>query len=116
MVASSVENTLVAGEGVATVSEPGHSPYELYRGIESVPDAQKTQGWTHIGDPDSIHGYIFDAYQGPSSGNSKMFLVTTPSGQSFEYSTLSSRESCTTTRSMPYRRIPNGWSPANGGR
>jgi hypothetical protein len=85
LVASPVENTLVAGEGVATVSEPGHTPYELYRGIESVPDALKTQGWTHIGDPDSIRGYIFDAYQGPSSGNSKMFLVTTPSGQSFEY-------------------------------
>ena len=85
VVGSSVENTLVAGEGVATVSEPGHAPYELYRGIQSVPDALKSQGWTHIGDPDSIHGYIFDAYQGPSSGNSKMFLVTTPSGQSFEY-------------------------------
>lgn len=85
MVTSSVQNTLVAGEGVATVAEPGHSPYELYRGLESVPDTLKTQGWTHIGDPDSIRGYIFDAYQGPSSGNSKMFLVTTPSGQTFEY-------------------------------
>lgn len=85
LTASSVENTLFAGEGVATVSEPGHTPYELYRGPESVSAALKAQGWTHIGDPDSIRGYIFDAYQGPSSGHSKMFLVTTPSGQSFEY-------------------------------
>ena len=63
----------------------GHAPYELYRGLQSVPDDLKAQGWTHIGDPDSSHGYIFDAYQGPATGNSKMFLVTTPSGQSFEH-------------------------------
>ena len=85
MVASSVENTLTAGEGVATVTQPGHTPDELYRGLQSVPDDLKAQGWTHIGDPDSSHGYIFDAYQGPATGNSKMFLVTTPSGRSVEY-------------------------------
>jgi hypothetical protein len=79
------ENTLGAGEGVATVSSPGHGSDELYRGIQSVPGNLSAQGWTHIGDPDSTHGYIFDAYQGPSSGNSKMFLVTTPAGNSFEY-------------------------------
>ena len=85
MSTSSVQNTLGAGEGVATVSPPSHAPYELYRGLQSVSDSLKTQGWSHIGDPDSIRGYIFDAYQGPSTGNSKMFLVTTPSGQSSEY-------------------------------
>jgi hypothetical protein len=79
------ENTLVAGEGVATVSTPRSKTYELYRGIQSVPSNLKAQGWTHIGDPDSVRGYVFDAYQGPSAGNSKLFLVTTPSGQSFEY-------------------------------
>jgi hypothetical protein len=79
------ENTLGAGEGVATVSEPGHGSGEIYRGIQSVPGNLSAQGWSHIGDPDSARGYIFDAYQGPSSGNSKMFLVTTPAGKSFEY-------------------------------
>jgi hypothetical protein len=79
------ENTLTAGEGVTTVFRPHSQTYELYRGLQSVPSDLKTQGWTHIGDPDSIHGYVFDAYQGPSSGNSKMFLVTTPSGESAEY-------------------------------
>ena len=79
------ENTLSAGEGVATVVGPRHSTYELYRGIQSVPSNLQAQGWSHIGDPDSIRGYIFDAYQGPSSGTSKMFLVTTPSGDSSEY-------------------------------
>jgi hypothetical protein len=84
-VGSSVENTLGAGEGVATVSQPGHGAEELYRGIQSVPSNLSAQGWTHIGDPDSLRGSVIDAYQGPSSGNSKMFLVTTPSGTSLEY-------------------------------
>lgn len=84
-ISSNTENTLYAGEGVTTVAESGHSPYELYRGLASVPSNFKSEGWAHIGDPDSANGYIFDAYQGPSSGHSKMFLVTTPSGQSFEY-------------------------------
>lgn len=79
------ENTLSAGEGVATVVTPRHGTSELYRGIQSVPSNLQAQGWTHIGDPDSIRGYVFDAYQGPSSGTSKMFLVTTPSGKSLEY-------------------------------
>ncbi len=79
------ESTLSAGEGVATVFTPPHGSEELYRGIQSVPGTLQSAGWTHIGDPDSVHGYVFDAYQGPSTGNSKMFLVTTPSGQSLEY-------------------------------
>jgi len=85
VVGSYDENTLGAGEGVATVSTPGLGSDELYRGIQSVPDNLSAQGWSHIGDPDSARGYIFDAYQGPSSGNSKMFLVTTPAGKTFEY-------------------------------
>ncbi len=84
-VGSSVENTLGAGEGVATVQERGQRAGELYRGIQSVPPNLSAQGWTHIGDPDSLDGSVFDAYQGPSSGNSKMFLVTTPAGKSLEY-------------------------------
>jgi hypothetical protein len=50
-----------------------------------VPSNLQAQGWSHIGDPDSVRGYVFDAYQGPSTGNSKMFLVTNPSGQTFAY-------------------------------
>ena len=84
-VGSYTQNTLYAGEGVATVFQRGHKPYELYRGLASVPSNLKAQGWAHIGDPDSVDGYIFDAYQGPSSGTSKMFLVTAPSGRSLEY-------------------------------
>jgi hypothetical protein len=82
-VGSYVQSTLSAGEGLATVSLP--QVHELYRGIASITSNLKVQGWAHIGDPDSVHGYVFDAYQGPSSGRSKMFLVTNPSGQSFAF-------------------------------
>jgi hypothetical protein len=79
------ENTFFAGEGVATVHPRGQPSYELYRGILSVPASLAAQGWGHIGDPDSARGYIIDAYQGPSAGQSKMFLVTTPSGGILQY-------------------------------
>lgn len=80
---SYLENSLTAGQGVATVNPPGGPPYELYRGDASVPASLYAQGWTHIGDPDSASGYIFDAYQGPAT--SKMFRVTTPSGAAYSY-------------------------------
>jgi hypothetical protein len=84
-VGSYVQSTLSAGEGLATVAPPREKAHELYRGIASISSDLKAQGWAHIGDPDSVHGYVFDAYQGPGPGNSKMFLVTNPSGKSFEY-------------------------------
>ena len=79
------ESALSAGEGVATVTPSSGSPYELYRGAASIPLAELVQGWTHIGDPDSANGYIIDAYRGSSSGNKKMFLLTTPSGATHQY-------------------------------
>jgi hypothetical protein len=87
------ESSLDAGEGVATVVQPGKASYLLYRGLTSVPKRLDAEGWSHIGDPDSTGGYIIDAYQGPSSGHSKMFLVTTPSGATAQYvHTLVSKE------------------------
>jgi hypothetical protein len=83
---SYLENTLTAGEGVATVDPPGAAPYELYRGSASIPLSLAVEGWTHVGDPDSADGYIFDAYQNSSSSaGKKMFLVTTPSGATYQY-------------------------------
>lgn len=79
------ESSLIASEGLATVVPPGSASYLLYRGLTSVPKNLADEGWGHIGDPDSTDGYIIDAYQGPSSGRSKMFLVTTPSGATVPY-------------------------------
>jgi len=82
---SSLQSTLTAGEGVTTVHS-GSSDTVLYRGAGSIPLSVLVQDWTHIGDPDSADGYIFDAYQsGASSPTSKMFRVTTPSGAAYEY-------------------------------
>jgi hypothetical protein len=79
------ESSLEAGEGVATVVPPRKAGYLLYRGLTSVSKNLAAEGWSHIGDPDSTGGYIIDAYQGPSSGHSKMFLVTKPSGATAQY-------------------------------
>lgn len=81
-----LEGTLSAGEGVATVTAPGGSTSVIYRGVASIPVADAAAGWTHIGDPDSHAGYVFDDFQsGNSSPTSKMFRVITPSGSAYEY-------------------------------
>ena len=82
---SSQHSTLTAGEGVTTVHS-GTGDTVLYRGVGSIPLSVLVQGWSHIGDPDSVDGYVFDAYQsGASTPTSKMFRVTTPSGAAYEY-------------------------------
>ncbi|MEY9930742.1 hypothetical protein ABH926_005389 [Catenulispora sp. GP43] len=74
-------------QGMATVDPRTGPSYELYRGSGSIPASVAAEGWTHIGDPDSSRGYVFDAYQwgGAAPATSKMFRVTTPSGASYEY-------------------------------
>lgn len=83
---ASLEGTLSGGQGLATVDPPGGAPYVLYRGVSSIPVGVAAAGWTHVGDPASSGGYVIDAYQNsrPSS-DTKMFLVTTPAGASYEY-------------------------------
>ena len=85
MVGSYVENSVSAGEGLATVTHGRHRSSVIYRGILTVPKKQAAQGWTHIGDPDSAGGDVIDAFQGPDSRSSKMFLVTPPSGATVTY-------------------------------
>lgn len=81
-----LENTLTGGEGVASVDPASGSPYVLYRGVGSIPLGLDAAGWTHVGDPDSVGGYIFDPYQNTSaSSTTKMFRVTTPSGAAYQY-------------------------------
>ncbi|MEN3359043.1 MAG: hypothetical protein V7637_3025 [Mycobacteriales bacterium] len=80
----SSQASLVAAEGVMTVTAAGATSVR-YRGVASIPLAVAAEGWTHIGDPDAAGGYIVDAYQGAASGGGKMFRVTTPAGQSYEY-------------------------------
>ncbi|MER6466378.1 hypothetical protein ACWC4D_34080 [Streptomyces sp. NPDC001288] len=82
-------DSLTGGEGLA--SAPDGSL--LYRGLASVPLSLRDKGWNHIGDPDiSDGGYVFDAYQSDGT-TSKLFTVTTPDGQRYEYEhTLDSGE------------------------
>jgi hypothetical protein len=74
-----------ANQGLTTVVAADGSTSVLYRGDWSIPDRVKSQGWVHIGDPDSSRGYVFDAYQGDTGATSKMYEVTTPTGEQFDY-------------------------------
>ncbi|MEU0724662.1 hypothetical protein [Streptomyces sp. NPDC006140] len=73
--------TLGGGQGLAGRADSSL----LYRGLASIPLDLRTKGWNHIGDPDIARGHVFDAYQGPDNATSKMFAVTTPAGQRYEY-------------------------------
>lgn len=77
----------VSGEGIATVRQPGGGETVIYRAGGTIPQALKDEGWGHVGDPDSRNGYVFDAYQNTkvTPAPDKMFQVTTPAGQSYEY-------------------------------
>ncbi|HWC82513.1 MAG TPA: hypothetical protein VG756_21385 [Pseudonocardiaceae bacterium] len=85
-VGETAEFTPTHNEGVATVDPPGGSAYQYYTGTLSVPADLAAQNWTHIGDPDSAQGYLFDDFQyGGSNPTSKLFRVTTPSGSHYDY-------------------------------
>jgi hypothetical protein len=78
---SSTLSTLTAGEGIATRADGS----VLTRGLGSVPLRLRIAGWNHVGDPDIVNGYVYDAYQGGDSATSKMFEVTTPDGRAYDY-------------------------------
>lgn len=77
---SSVDS-LSGGEGLATFDDGSL----VYRGLGTIPLALRIEGWNHVGDPDTARGHVFDAYQGGDDATSKMFAVTTPDGQRYEY-------------------------------
>lgn len=86
VVAQTSEVTAVAGEGVATVRVPGQPARTYFTDGATIPAPIQAEGWGHIGDPDSRNGYIVDPYQQiVAAPTMKMFLVTTPTGQQFEY-------------------------------
>ncbi len=74
-------DTLGGGQGLASRADGSL----LYRGLASIPLDLRIKGWNHVGDPDIARGHVFDAYQGPDTATSKMFAVTTPAGQRYEY-------------------------------
>jgi hypothetical protein len=85
-IAHTTEFTPNANEGIATVHPAGGSPYEYIVGTLSVPADLAVANWDHIGDPDSSQGYVFDNFQYTGSNpTSKLFRVTTPSGQHYDY-------------------------------
>lgn len=79
--ATSYTDTLGGGQGLASRADGSL----LYRGLLDIPLDLRVKGWNHVGDPDIARGYVFDAYQGADTATSKMYAVTTPSGQRYAY-------------------------------
>jgi hypothetical protein len=85
--------TGIAGQGVATVLNPNGTSRIVTRGLGSIPLALRRAGWTHIGDPDSIDGYLLDAYQSAVQAgvhtathpSTKLFTLTSPAGVRTDY-------------------------------
>lgn len=74
-------SSLTGSQGLASLADGSL----VYRGLASIPLSLRIQGWVHVGDPDAAKGYVFDAYQGEDTATSKMYAVTTPSGQRYTY-------------------------------
>jgi len=76
----------IGNEGIGTVRTAAGSEV-YYRGGGGIPQALKDEGWGHVGDTDSVRGYVFDAYQWTKTApaTTKMFLATTPAWVSYEY-------------------------------
>ena len=77
-------DTLVSGQGLATVTDAAGRTRTVYRGDLSIPPRLQRAGWQHIGDPGARGGYLVDSYQGPDNARSKLFEVTTPWGERYD--------------------------------
>ncbi|WP_326955041.1 hypothetical protein [Amycolatopsis sp. NBC_01286] len=77
----------VSGEGITTLRLPGQAPETVYRNGATIPQPLKDEGWGHVGDPDSLRGYVFDVYQDTVTPTpaKKMYLVTKPDGTTTEF-------------------------------
>ena len=66
-------------QGLATVAGAGgRAATIVYRGALSVDRTLAAQGWNHVGDPDSWHGWVVDPFQGGPGATAKMFRFTGP--------------------------------------
>lgn len=75
------ENVLTAGEGVASQADGTL----VYRGGTDIPFALLLSGWSHVGDNDIYDGNVYDAFQGSSSSDEKLFSITSASGERRDY-------------------------------
>jgi hypothetical protein len=77
---------VTGGEGLATVVHADGSTTRFFDGVGSIPASKSSAGWTHVGDPDSAAGLVFEPYQNTqSSVGQKLFAVTAPDGSEVDF-------------------------------
>jgi hypothetical protein len=78
--------SLTQGQGLATVRAADGTTHLFYDGTLSVPADKTAAGWSHVGDPDSAEGYVFQPYQAASSSTAaKLFHVIAPGGAESDF-------------------------------
>jgi hypothetical protein len=79
-------SALTGGEGLATVVHADGSTSLFFDGILTIPSSKSSAGWSHVGDPDSAAGLVFQPYQNAqSSVGQKLFAVTSPDGSEVDF-------------------------------
>jgi hypothetical protein len=84
LVGAAIVPSAIGSQGLTTVIEDGRAT-TVMRGSGSVAPDLAAQGWTHIGDPGSVGGFVLDAYQGYRSLGAKLFTLTSAAGVRSEY-------------------------------
>jgi hypothetical protein len=75
---SHLVSSIFQNQGLATVRTAGGGGFLWYDGNVVAPDASAA-GWNHVGDPDSIRGYVAEPYQsGATTPTAKMFRIWKP--------------------------------------
>jgi hypothetical protein len=74
---------LTQSQGAATVVRSGGTQLR-YTGVGTIPLSVRSEGWDHVGDPDSVAGWYVEPYE-HAGATSKMYRAQAPDGTWREY-------------------------------
>jgi hypothetical protein len=76
-------DALTQSQGMATIVRPGGTQLR-YTGVGTIPLSVRSEGWDHVGDPDSAAGYYVEPYE-HAGATAKMYRAQAPDGTWREY-------------------------------
>jgi hypothetical protein len=76
-------DALTQSQGLATIVRPSGTQLR-YTGVGTIPLSVRTEGWDHVGDPDSVAGWYVEPYE-HAGATAKMYRAQAPDGTWREY-------------------------------
>src|SRR5256886_7857610 len=76
-------DALTQSQGMATIVRPTGTQLR-YTGVGTIPLSVRSEGWDHVGDPDSVAGYHVEPYE-HAGATAKMYRAQAPDGSWREY-------------------------------